>query len=572
MSYLASESYVTNKIAGADLQISNSGIIGQPYTTPWNWYTGIYGTDAGLDVWGCPNFDGTAVLRLFNSASQYGRTRFCIVGRYQYGNDGWSMEYGRNNILFQMTNTMYQTPWTVAAIQEMAGWLGFLCGSDVPSIVLQSANGNVGIGTTYPYGRMHIYESYGTAPGALSGTLIIDHGNAGGVSSIVFPSRQNFGSDHGYIAFYDNVSAYGSYPQYNYWSVGSYEVAALVIGCEDDPNNGYGGDSVIITPAGNIALTPRAGITYISGQVGIGTAYPGAPMEVYRDMNSYAYTNQPGVIIRTNIGYQTGQYSSAGLQWNHRDYYGNNWTAGSINCYRSYTNSFGGELVFSTSSGGSVSYTPTERMRLSSQGYLGINNSNPSYPLHVTGLSNLDGILIGSGAIDYSAVGASLVHKVGASYTHSFQVSGAPSLIYNGEALYPSTDNSVALGTSGNRFSTVYAFSGVVNTSDESLKVWKPLTHGLTQVLQIEPILFQWKQQLELSEEHLEKHFEYYGFRANQLQKILPELVYDEDPSVPLQLNYAELIPVLVKAIQEQNETIQTLQMNMKLVCAKLGL
>ena len=568
MSYLASESYITNKVAGSDLQISNNGIIGQPYTTPWQWYSSVNGTDSGLDVWGSTAFDGTAVLRLFNSASVYGRTRLCLVGRYQYGNDGWSMNTGRNNIIFQMTNSMYQTPWAVASIQEMGGLLGFSCGSDMPSIVLQAGNGNVGIGTTYPYGRIHIYESYGTAPGAYTGSLIIDHGNGGGVSSIVFPSRQNFGSDRGYIAFYDNVSYYSGYSQYNYWSVGGYEAAALVIGCEDDGNNGAGPDSVIITPAGNIALTPRAGITYISGQVGIGTVYPSAPLHIYQDLY-YIQQNRNGVELQTNIGYTSGQFS-LGIHWYMNNYYGATWQTASINSYAGAT--YGGRLIFSTSSSGSTGNVPTERMRINESGYVGIGTQTPGYPLHVSGLSKLDGILIGSGAIDYSAVGASLVHKVGASYAHSFQVSGAPSLIYNGATLYPSTDNTVALGTSGNRFTTVYAFSGVVNTSDESLKVWKPLTHGLTQVLQIEPILFQWKQQLDLPEEHLEKHFEYYGFRANQLQQILPELVYDEDPSVPLQLNYAELIPVLVKAIQEQNETIQTLQMNMKLVCAKLGL
>jgi hypothetical protein len=568
MSYLASESYITTKVAGADLQIVNSGIIGQPYTTPWNFYSSVNGTDSGLDIWGNTAFDCTTVLRLFNSANAYGRTRLCMVGRYQYGNDGWSMEYGRNSIIFQMTNYMYQTPWAVAAIQEMAGSLGFLCGSDTPSITMLSGNGNVGIGTTYPYGRMHIYESYGTAPGALSGSLIIDHGNAGGVSSIVFPSRANFGSDRGYIAFYDNVSYYSSYSQYNYWNVGSYEAAALVIGCEDDPNNGYGGDSVIITPAGNIALTPRTGITYIAGQVGIGTVYPNAPLHVYQDLY-YIQQNRNGVELQTNCGYTSGQYS-LGINWYMNNYYGATWQTASINAYAG--SSYGGRLIFSTSSSGSTGNPPNERMRITENGYVGIGTQTPGYPLQVSGLSKLDGILIGSNAIDYSATSASLAYKVAASYTHSFEVSGSNSLVYNGTALYPGTDNAVSLGTGSYRYSTVYAFSGVVNTSDESLKVWKPLTYGLSQVLQIEPIQFQWKQQLELPEEQIDKHFEYYGFRANQLQQILPELVYDEDPTVPLQLNYAELIPVLVKAIQEQNETIQTLQMKMQLVCAKLGL
>lgn len=53
------------------------------------------------------------------------------------------------------------------------------------------------------------------------------------------------------------------------------------------------------------------------------------------------------------------------------------------------------------------------------------------------------------------------------------------------------------------------------------------------------------------------KNYQYYGVCADQLSAIFPELVYNEDPSVPMQLNYSEIIPVVVKAMQEQNVSIQ---------------
>ena len=50
-------------------------------------------------------------------------------------------------------------------------------------------NGNVGIGTESPLGKLHIYETgIGTSDSTLSGTIILEHVTQGGTSSIVFKS------------------------------------------------------------------------------------------------------------------------------------------------------------------------------------------------------------------------------------------------------------------------------------------------------------------------------------------------------------------------------------------------
>ena len=38
---------------------------------------------------------------------------------------------------------------------------------------------------------------------ATSGSLMIEHGNSGGISNIVFPSAVNRGSDYGFITYQD---------------------------------------------------------------------------------------------------------------------------------------------------------------------------------------------------------------------------------------------------------------------------------------------------------------------------------------------------------------------------------
>jgi len=96
-----------------------------------------------------------------------------------------------------------------------------------------------GLGITNPIaGRLHISEPIGTVHGVNTGTIILDHGNNGGASSIVFRSRVNIGSDYGYIQYQDasDVSVSG-------------ESARLIIGIQNETN-----DHVILAPSGNVGI------------------------------------------------------------------------------------------------------------------------------------------------------------------------------------------------------------------------------------------------------------------------------------------------------------------------------
>ena len=147
-------------------------------------------------------------------------------------------------------------------------------GSSVPRMII-SANGKVGLGTTNPISSFHIYEATGTDNTATYGTITLQHGNSGGVSSILFPSTVNYSSDYGYIKFIENVGSTSSYTGYNYFGATNGEVAALIIGCENDNTTASGPDSVIINPAGSVVLAPKNNVTYIIGNVGIGNTNPG---------------------------------------------------------------------------------------------------------------------------------------------------------------------------------------------------------------------------------------------------------------------------------------------------------
>jgi len=133
-------------------------------------------------------------------------------------------------------------------------------------------------------------------------------------------------------------------------------------------------------------------------------------------------------------------------------------------------------------------------------------------------------------------------------------------------SFFPATDNSFDLGSSTQRWDDVYATSGIVNTSDIRLKKnVNELGYGLKEILKITPISYQWKESNN-GETKL-------GFSAQDLQQILPEVVKTNDveisekdgsihfkPNKTLGVYYSDIIPVTVKAIQEQQLQIEALK------------
>ena len=96
---------------------------------------------------------------------------------------------------------------------------------------------------------------------------------------------------------------------------------------------------------------------------------------------------------------------------------------------------------------------------------------------------------------------------------------------------------------------------GVVEDSDERLKEnIKPLESQLNNIKQLKPSKFDWKDQTKSC------YTDDVGFIAQEIRNILPILVTgDESEGDMLSVNYSKLTPILVKAIQEQQEIIESL-------------
>lgn len=105
----------------------------------------------------------------------------------------------------------------------------------------------VGIGTTDPQGTLHIREDNGTQATPTAGTIILEHGDNGGASSIIFKSAVNAGNDYGYIMFQDDASGNGT----------TTENGLLTIGIENDTYNDWQ-DDININASGSLGINTNS--------------------------------------------------------------------------------------------------------------------------------------------------------------------------------------------------------------------------------------------------------------------------------------------------------------------------
>jgi hypothetical protein len=142
-------------------------------------------------------------------------------------------------------------------------------------------------------------------------------------------------------------------------------------------------------------------------------------------------------------------------------------------------------------------------------------------------------------------------------------------LCFNSIAPFPSA--TMNLGGTGRTWATVFAASGVVSTSDSNLKDSVPLPYGLREIEQVRTIKYKWKTQADLPDDDPAKAFEYYGFCADELRDVFPELVYDENKEAPVQMNYSEMLPVVVNAVKELKAANDALRAEKERLETRLG-
>lgn len=123
----------------------------------------------------------------------------------------------------------------------------------------------------------------------------------------------------------------------------------------------------------------------------------------------------------------------------------------------------------------------------------------------------------------------------------------------NNTGLIPGADNTYSLGKSGTRWSALWAANGVIQTSDKRLKTnIHNLNYGLREVMAMQPVSYDWKDQ--------SNPVRKIGLLAQDIRSIIPEVVVGDESKENLGMNYAELIPVLINAVKEQQAEIEVLK------------
>jgi hypothetical protein len=338
------------------------------------------------------------------------------------------------------------------------------------------------------------------------------------------------------IQFFKNLNNTNNYPMamIRAYSFGSTDAGVLSLG----------------TYATGGTLQDRIHITNV-GEVGIGDApYTSihAALHVSQINSAVDGDNGAFVYIQNRSGsFSTTTGTISGIKFNNTNYSLYNYYKAGIFFERNAANGVG-DLKFAVNGAADNTNATTADavMVLKSYGSVGIGNNTPSSTslLHV---GNLTGAAVTIGSAE------------------KLEDGGANLMLLTG-TLAPSSNSAYSLGNATYRWNTVYATNGTINTSDARDKSnIRPINYGLSAVMKMTPVSYSWK-------EHPENGTKL-GFIAQDLQQIIPEVVADSQmvitaegepghmvPAERLGVYYSDIIPVLVKAIQEQQQQIDSLK------------
>lgn len=210
-------------------------------------------------------------------------------------------------------------------------------------------------------------------------------------------------------------------------------------------------------------------------------------------------------------------------------------------------------VLFEIGAGSQVN--PVTIFNVMTNGEVGIQNTDPEGMLHI-GTNTGANLYIGS--------------------VENISDGGGFTLLCDTD-LDPDTDGGHSLGSSSLRWNRLYTENGVVTTSDKREKRGiTDLSYGLATLMQLRPVSYTWKEDNPNQSTQL-------GLIAQELQQVIPEVVVDTDvvvneetgereevPAERLGVKYADLIPVLIKSVQEQQATIESLQAEVEALKAQL--
>ena len=380
-------------------------------------------------------------------------------------------------------------------------------------ITADITNGRIGINNASPAVAFDVVGATKitgvlTLTGALSGTSATFSNS---VTSSLGSSAANFNSNGA------TTGSVNAYRVSNTTGVGSLGI-----------DNSVGGDLItgglayatILQSISNTALqlgtnqTARITITS-AGNVGIGTSSPNGPLSVQANTGNTA--------IRL-IGTSQSSSNNAGIYWydsndsTFNGYLGN--FSGSFDIYNHRST----PMVFSTAA--------TERMRITSGGNVLINKTTASgFPLEVEVFSD--------GNLAY------------------FTRQGANTKMFMDGTTAGATAFYIQSNTTNGVYLTAGGTSWTANSDIRLKNIISPIDSAVDKLSTLNPVIFSWKSD-DTNKENI-------GLIAQDVANVFPQAI-DTNKDGFLGVRYVELVPVLVKAIQEQQVQIQELSAKVSLL------
>ena len=144
-------------------------------------------------------------------------------------------------------------------------------------------------------------------------------------------------------------------------------------------------------------------------------------------------------------------------------------------------------------------------------------------------------------------------------------VLAGPRIIISNSASTGADDGLQIYSTGASAYRFFVNMAGSVNATSTSITAISDITlkqnirdleTGLTQVMALKPRRFDWKEETQIGETNVA------GFIAQEVEQVLPELVYEykyNDNETKKSIKMGDILPTLVKAIQEQQALITSL-------------
>jgi hypothetical protein len=270
-----------------------------------------------------------------------------------------------------------------------------------------------------------------------------------------------------------------------------------------------------------------------AGNVGIGAAPTLGALHVTSSLtdivtfeNTDAGTTGAQLLLYHNSSSPADGDRVGALAFQGKDDGGNHTTYAGIRCLATDVSDGGedGTLTFSCTREGSF----TEAMRIDSGGGVAIGTTSPD------GVSNLT---VKSQNSTASQEFVSLHHQATSGLVYFISFMTEASGVDRGYITYNNSTNTV----------------GFTQASDEILKEnIRDLTGGLDFIKQIKPRVFDWKEEGRGKDQ--------VGFIAQEIETIKPEWVGKKEGLKNIPADLTGTVPYLIKAIQEQQTLIETLQ------------